>query len=70
MRDYAWLHNRSKRFVAHCIRKIAEDISADKMRQEDESVLVKNSTSGGTCCVNVRSGEVLPHVPVTIERKI
>ena len=48
--------------MAHCIQKIslAEDISNDKITQEDELFLVKSSTSGETYRVNFGSDEVLP----------
>ena len=61
LRDYPWLHNRPKRFVAHCMRKIslAEDILNDIIRQEDELLLVKSSTSGETYRVNFGSEKVL-----------
>ena len=47
--------------MTHCIQKIslAEDISNDKMTQEDELLLVKSSTSGETYRVNFGSNEVL-----------
>ena len=62
LRDYPWLHNRPKRFVAHFIRKIslAEDISNDKIKQEDELFLLKSSISGETYRVSFGSDEVLP----------
>ena len=61
LRDYPWLHNRPKRFVAHCIQKIslAEDISNDKITQEDELFLVKSSTSGEKYRFNFGIDEVL-----------
>ena len=61
LRHYPWLENRPKRLVAHCIQKIslAEDISNDKITQEDELFLVKSSTSGETYRVNFGSDEVL-----------
>ena len=51
-----------KDFGACCIQKIllTEDISNDKITQEDESFLVKNSTSGETHRVSFGSDEVLP----------
>ena len=62
LRQYPWLNNRPKRFMAHCIQKtsLAEDISNDKITQEDELDLVKSSTSGETYGVNFGSDEVLP----------
>ena len=62
LRHYPWLDKRPKGFVAHCIQKIslAEDISNDKITQEDELFLVKSSTSGETYRVNFGSDEVLP----------
>ena len=62
LRHYPWLENRPKRLVAHCIQKISlgEDISNDKITQEDELFLVKSSTSGETYRVNFGSDEVLP----------
>ena len=62
LRDCSWIHSRPKRFMDHCIRKIllAEDISNDKIRQEDELFLVKSSTSGKTCRINFGSDEILP----------
>ena len=47
--------------MTHCIQKIslAEDISNDKITQEDELLLVKSSTSGETYRVNLGSNEVL-----------
>ena len=72
LRHYPWLDNRPKRFAARCIQKIslAEDISNDKITQEDELFLVKSSTSGETYRVNFGSDKSCHHVPVTIGRKI
>ena len=48
--------------MAYCVQKIslAEDISNDKIAQEDELFLAKSSISGETYRANFGSDEVLP----------